>query len=128
MKIGRRDVLDIGGWGHLRADLGGDLGEDEVEETGLACGDGVWAGGGGMPDTTGAGRLRASVALRASCREKSLACHHSRNLSAKMDAGRRSFNERRNCGYRTCGPNQLRPGRPARPVVLGGFVTIAMAL
>ena len=110
-------MLDIGGWGRLRA------------ETGWACGDGVWArGDGGMPDTTGAGRSRASVALRASCREKSLACHHSRNLSAKMDAGRRSFNERRNCGYRTCGLNQLRPGRPARPVVLGGSVTIAMAL
>ena len=123
--MGRRDVLDIGGDGRLRADLGGDLGEDKDDGAGgLACG----VVGSGMPDTTGAGRSRASVALRASWREKSLACHHSRNLSAKIDAGRRSFKERRNCGYKTWGLSQFRPGRPASPVVLGGSVTMAMAL
>lgn len=45
--------------------------------------------GGVIPAATGAGRSRTSVALRASWREKSLACHHSRNLRAKMEAGRK---------------------------------------
>lgn len=51
-----------------------------------------------MPETTGAGRSSASVALRASCREKSLACHHSKNLSAKIDAGSRNRSDERSCG------------------------------
>lgn len=37
----------------------------------------------------GGGRSRPSAALRESWRAKSDACHHSRNLSAKMEVGRR---------------------------------------
>ncbi len=41
------------------------------------------------PDTMGGGNSRPSAALRESWRAKSEACHHSRNLRAKMEAGRR---------------------------------------
>lgn len=44
----------------------------------------------GMPDTIGGGRSSPSAAFRDSCRAKSEACHHSRNLSANMEVGRRS--------------------------------------
>ena len=37
----------------------------------------------------GGGRSRPSAAFRDSCRAKSDACHHSRNLRAKIDVGRR---------------------------------------
>ena len=47
---------------------------------------------------TGGGRLRFSVAFRESCRAKSDACHHSRNLRAKMDVGRRRLRLERRRG------------------------------
>lgn len=37
----------------------------------------------------GGGRLRPSAVLRDSCRAKSEACHHSRNLRANIEVGRR---------------------------------------
>ena len=43
----------------------------------------------GRPDIIGGGRSNPSAALRVSCRAKSEACHHSRNLRAKMEVGRR---------------------------------------
>lgn len=43
----------------------------------------------GMPDTIGGGRSSPSAAFRDNCLAKSEACHHSRNLSAKIDVGRR---------------------------------------
>lgn len=41
-------------------------------------------------ERVGGGSSSPSLAFRASCRAKSLACHHSRNLSAKMLVGRRT--------------------------------------
>jgi len=41
------------------------------------------------PEMIGGGNTSPSVAFRDSCRAKSEACHHSRNLSAKMEAGSR---------------------------------------
>ena len=52
------------------------------------CGGGA---GAGRPEIMGGGRSRLSAALRESWRAKSEACHHSRNLSAKMEVGRRIF-------------------------------------
>src|ERR1700753_1184942 len=43
--------------------------------------------GAGSPVTTGGGNSNPSAALRDSCRAKSDACHHSRNLRAKIDVG-----------------------------------------
>ena len=43
----------------------------------------------GSPEMMGGGRLRPSAALRESCRAKSEACHHSRNLRANIEVGRR---------------------------------------
>ena len=43
----------------------------------------------GSPDIMGGGRSSPSAAFRESCVAKSEACHHSRNLRAKMEVGRR---------------------------------------
>lgn len=84
-----------------------------------------------IPVTTGAGKSRVSVTLRASCREKSLACHHSRNFRANIDAGRKNRSEYRTWGYIFWGLNSPRRPDPGRwrallPPVLG-CMTIAMA-
>lgn len=50
------------------------------------------------PEMIGGGRSRPSVALRESCLAKSEACHHSRNLSRKIDVGRASFNPEKTFG------------------------------
>lgn len=99
MKMGRYEVAEMGGWMRVRAggvDLSADL---RVGDDGCCCCCCCFSAaaaaalrfsdGGVIPAATGAGRSRTSVALRASCREKSLACHHSRNLRAKIDAGRK---------------------------------------
>lgn len=75
------------------------MGRYDVEETGgdfLDCflaESSAWSFEGwvfdGRPEMTGGGRSRPSAALAVSCLEKSEACHHSRNLRAKMDVGRR---------------------------------------
>lgn len=72
----------------------GSVGLDDAEEGGESFGFGD-----GRPETSGGGRLRPSAALRESCRAKSDACHHSRNLRAKMEVGRRSFKLARRRGY-----------------------------
>ena len=56
----------------------------------------------GRPEIVGGGSSRPSLALRVSWRAKSEACHHSRNLSAKMDVGRRIFRLERRLGYTLC--------------------------
>lgn len=45
----------------------------------------------GRPEIMGGGSSRPSIALRESWRAKSEACHHSRNLRANMDVGRRNL-------------------------------------
>ena len=57
--------------------------------------------GGGKPEMTGGGKSSPSVAFFDSCRAKSDACHHSRNFSANIDAGRRSFRLDSSFGYMT---------------------------
>jgi hypothetical protein len=74
----------------LRADLGdGDVGDIAEVVSSFVESFCLRSEGGIMPFVMGAGMSRVSVALRASWREKSLACHHSRNLSAKIEAGRK---------------------------------------
>ena len=70
----------------------------------------------------GGGRSRPSAALRESCRAKSEACHHSRNLSAKMEVGRRILRlERRRGRIAVAKVRGLKMldvlGRPARGLV-----------
>ena len=50
-----------------------------------------WGLGFGRPDMKGGGSSSPSVAFFDNCRAKSDACHHSRNLSANMEVGRRIF-------------------------------------
>ena len=52
----------------------------------------------GRSPEIGGGRSRFSVAFLESCRAKSEACHHSRNLSAKMEVGRRTLRDERRRG------------------------------
>lgn len=97
--MGRYEVAEMGGWMRVRtggANFNADL---RVGDDGCCCccfsvaaaaaAAFRFSEGGVIPAATGAGRSRTSVALRASWREKSLACHHSRNLRAKMEAGRK---------------------------------------
>ena len=111
VRMGRREVEDRGGEGCLAGvyDEGGCMVgavglaretvfvegglDDECVEEAL---DRFWGGAGGAallgrPEMMGGGRSRPSAALRESWRAKSEACHHSRNLSAKMEVGRRIF-------------------------------------
>ncbi len=53
----------------------------------------------GRSEVTGGGKSSPSAAFRDSCRAKSEACHHSKNLRAKMDVGRRILREVRRRGY-----------------------------
>lgn len=48
-------------------------------------------GAGVMPEIIGGGSTKPSAALRESCLAKSDACHHSKNLRAKIDVGSRIF-------------------------------------
>ena len=111
--IGSSDVEDIGGLdltgleGTVDADVGGDIGSTdaggEERETVLvvvdcrndeagAFGFSELGKGGdleGRPVMIGGGRSRPSVAFLESCLAKSEACHHSRNLRANSEVGRR---------------------------------------
>lgn len=122
VKIGSRLDDEIGGLESLDwvvASLGDE--EDLVGFSAFSSGLAVDDGGGGIPETKGAGRSSASVAFRLSCREKSLACHHSRNLRANMEVGRRNRKDESSCGYSVCGlkkPKRFEPGRE-RAGVLG---------
>lgn len=95
--------MEIGGW--WREGFGCGVGcerggGDEVEERETVFWDFVGGellfaevqGNGdfsGRPEIMGGGSSRPSTAFRESWRAKSDACHHSRNLSANMEVGRR---------------------------------------
>ena len=90
--------------------------------------------GGGRPDMIGGGRSRPSAAFRESCRAKSDACHHSRNLRAKMEVGSRILRLESNRGIiavaRVWGSKiEVRgPGRdPELGTEGGGWEAIAIA-
>lgn len=111
--IGRCVVEDMGGLGlvglegGVEAEGGGDVDvwvceDGEERDTVLVvvdrCGDDAAAfgfsdlGNGGelvgRPEMTGGGMSRPSAAFLESWREKSDACHHSRNFKAKIEVGR----------------------------------------
>lgn len=123
--------IELTGWGGGRTVWGG-----EERETVLGCwvvgwevvdGGKSFLEGDGRPDMTGGGRSSPSAALRESWRAKSEACHHSRNLSAKMEVGRRILRLERRRGrivvanvrglkmLEVCG----RPGRELADGVIG---------
>lgn len=86
--MGRRDVAPICGfWGASTSGL-------EVEGAVLV----LVLEREERPEMTGGGSSSPSVALWLSCRAKSDACHHSRNLSAKMLVGRRNLRLERRRG------------------------------
>jgi len=132
VRIGRRDEAAIGGEGLCCDD------EGLSESDGGCCCD-FWCFVfenvvDVRPEITGGGRSRLSAAFRDNCRAKSDACHHSRNLSAKMDVGRRMRREERRRGY-TVWPsvrglnNEVpSPGiRPGRGGAGFGFVANSIA-
>lgn len=86
----------------------------------------------GSPVITGGGNSSPSAALRESCRAKSDACHHSRNLRAKIDVGSNILSEDASFGPATCvnvrllKKELLWPGLAA--VVGRGCVATAIAL
>jgi hypothetical protein len=156
--IGSNDVEDIGGLaltgleGTADVDVAGDRGctdaggeeretvlivvdcwDDKVGAFGLLA---VGKGEGleGRPEMIGGGRSRPSVAFLESCLAKSEACHHSRNLRAKIEVGRRILRLDRSRGYTTVvkvrGLKMLDacPGRaPGREGISGGWAASAMA-
>lgn len=56
----------------------------------------------GMPEMVGAGSSSPSAAFRESCLAKSDACHHSKNLRAKIEVGRRILRLESKRGYTVC--------------------------
>lgn len=56
----------------------------------------------GRPEIVGAGSSSPSAALRDNWRAKSEACHHSRNLRAKMEVGSRILRLESRRGYTVC--------------------------
>lgn len=107
VKIGRDVIDDIGGVGRGIVSSARDF---SVLGERLGCLEAaVAAAGRSMPDTTGGGRSSASLVLWNSSREKSLACHHSRNFKAKIDTGSRSLSDRRISGYIFRGALQRKP-------------------
>src|ERR1700710_329551 len=57
------------------------------------------------PDMTGGGNSIPSAAFLDNCLAKSDACHHSKNLSAKMLVGKRIFKLPKNLGPKVLGLN-----------------------
>lgn len=119
VNIGRRVVDEIGGLGFDSTPAFSDLLFARLTED-----------GGGRPVTIGGGNSSPSAAFRESCRAKSEACHHSRNLRANMEVGRRMLREESNRGPTTwvivLGLNMLVdcPGRAAE----SGFACVARAI
>jgi hypothetical protein len=79
VKIGRRDVEDIGG------DVVMNLAFSSTSREAFASP--LEAKRAGSPETTGGGSSSPSDAFRESCRAKSDACHHSRNFRANIEVG-----------------------------------------
>lgn len=129
VRIGRRVVEDIGGsmrcgWSD-RDDVGRAFSEDSP------CFEGCFADG-GNEGNIGGGRSMFSAAFLDSCRAKSEACHHSRNLSAKILVGRRIFSELNKRGSMLLAMflgEKMDPPSPGRagPTFLGA-VAISIAL
>lgn len=93
VRIGRRDLASMGdlrfGFGDSLSFSGSLLEGDVADEASLSVPDPGCFEERSRPETMGGGSSRPSAALRESWRAKSEACHHSRNLRAKMEAGRR---------------------------------------
>jgi len=83
--MGSRDVLAIGGITLRCANFSLDINLASAPAT---TAEGVaGSNGAGSPATTGGGNSNPSAALRESCRAKSEACHHSRNLRENIEVG-----------------------------------------
>lgn len=130
VRMGRRVVEDIGGsirWGLSDKD---DAGRAFSEDS--ACFDDCCFAEGGRDGSIGGGRSMFSAAFLDSCRAKSEACHHSRNLSAKILVGRSIFSELNNRGSMLLAMflgEKMDPPSPGRagPTFLGA-VAISIAL
>ena len=98
---GGDERLDDGGESDERATVF--VGRDGTDHfSGAAEGRKTGLGGASTsPATTGGGKFRFSVAFLESCVAKSEACHHSRNLSAKIDVGSNSLSADSNFGITT---------------------------
>lgn len=161
VRMGRWVVVEMGGEGGLRFGLGVEvadgcgrggaavveggaeretvfgtvLGGSAVVGLAEVLGRGLEDVGRGSPEIIGGGSSSPSAALRESCRAKSEACHHSRNLRAKMEVGRRILRLERRRGIMRAvmvlGLNMLFawPGRaPGVGGTGGGFVASSIAL
>ena len=139
-------VLDKGG---AAADDGTYMLEEEERATIFLCCDGLevcfsplegreaaFKGASTSPATIGGGKFKFSVAFLESCVAKSEACHHSRNLSAKIEVGSRSRSAESSFGMTTVaiatGLNMLVPAAVLCPAALapeegGGVIACAIA-
>jgi hypothetical protein len=87
------------------------------------------------PAMMGGGNSNPSWVFRESCRAKSELCHHSRNLSAKIDVGRSNLKLDKSWGYSTLArilgfSREITPGlAPSVPLdgEGGGFVANSIA-
>lgn len=136
VRMGRREVDAMGGSigrGFVGAVSVLDF-DSGSEGVGLPPGAASAVEEGGREGRMGGGRSIFSAAFRDNWRAKSDACHHSRNLSAKMEVGRRIFRLLRRRGVtlraRLRGVKRLppSPGRAGPPRVgLLGELRAAMA-
>lgn len=96
VNIGRRVVEDIGGSMRWVLSDDDDVGRGFSEPS--VCLDPCCLAEGGSEGSIGGGSSMFSAAFRDNCRAKSEACHHSRNLRAKMLVGSRILSELNNRG------------------------------
>lgn len=90
VKIGRRDVEDMGGDAVTKLAFSSTVRGAFVSEEGDRRA--------GSPEMTGGGSSSPSDAFRESCRAKSEACHHSRNFRANIEVGSSILREESKCG------------------------------
>lgn len=82
----------------------------------------------GVYEMIGGGSSNPSVAFLDNCLAKSLACHHSKNLSAKILVGSNSFNPAPNLPMANLGSNKLLiPRLPPGVVDEGAFARASNA-
>lgn len=94
-------MVEIGGFvGSSTSDGCFSSDEDFDVVSGFVTGEGVY-------DIIGGGNSNPSVAFRDNCLAKSLACHHSRNFSAKILVGSNSFNPEPILPIASLGSNRL---------------------
>src|SRR5690242_20457360 len=128
VRMGRREEAEMGGSGIVDLGVFSSV-EGDLEVCFVAAA--VAVADGGKEGSTGGGSSMFSAALRDSWRAKSEACHHSRNLRAKMEVGRRIFRLLSRRGWtaraRLRGLNMLPPS-PGRAGPRGlGAVRASMA-